>query len=84
MLHGVEAQELDWVDEWSSMELMMINKPDSNAAVKPDRGKKERKKPVQGTKHEAKKDDSKVGKMWFCRDFNTQLGCTLQAHTQGL
>ncbi len=85
VLRGVEAHELAWNDDWGSLESMMIDKPDASAVIKPDRGEKEKsvsiKKVRAASKSRDKEDkreekrESKVGKVWFCKEYNSVSGC---------
>lgn len=74
-VEGVEAWELDWSDDWGSMESMMVDKPEASAAIKPGRSDKDsRKKVLPQKQKETRKDDVKIRCTWFCHDFNTQGG----------
>lgn len=60
IIAGIEAEEFNWDVSFADIESMIIDKPLVAAAVKPD------KKNVKSKKAET---------LWFCRDFNSELGC---------
>lgn len=64
VLSSIESHELDWDDSFAELEQMIIDRPTSKDVVKFDR------KPKYN-----KKEDS----VWFCKKFNTEIGCTLES-----
>lgn len=61
IIAGIEAEEFQWDVSFADIESMIIDKPLVAAAVKPDK------------KATGKSRKSEI--IWFCRDFNSDLGC---------
>ena len=68
VLRGIEAHELSWWDLWEDIESMMINKPETGSAIKPDKqvtqekSEKGVRKPQKGRETE-KREERKEAKV---------------------
>ncbi len=75
VLRSVEAHEVTWMEDWGQLESKIIDKPDLSVAIKPAKQETSLKKVVKGKdKDKEEKKHAKVGRVWFCCDFNTVGG----------
>lgn len=67
IISGIEAHELHWDDNYTEIEAMLIDRPQTRDGVKFDR------KP--GKQFTKNKEDN----IWFCKKFNSETGCNLES-----